>query len=187
MSGKDLKLNLGCGEHYLEGYVNCDLLPHVRADQHFDLNQPPYPFVDGTVDEILMDNVLEHLDDLLAVMGELHRILKPGGVLRAFVPYGKSDWAMQDPTHKHFFTEQTIRYFCSDWEYAFYGTFEFRLKHWRFISDNRRWRQRLRNLIPFRSVLRYFLFNMYDVIYFELEKPVGSAPARGSVPEGQPS
>lgn len=176
-----LKLNLGCGEKYLPGYVNCDLLSHVRADRHFDLNRVPYPFAAGCAAEILLDNVLEHLDDLLAVMGELHRLLAPGGRLRVWVPYGKSDWALQDPTHKHYFTEQSMNYFCEGWAYSYYVPFRFRLIEARLFADANNWRQRLRNLIPFRSVLRYFLFNLYDGIYFELEKPAGD-PASPAVP-----
>ena len=42
-----LKLNLGCGQKPLPGYMNCDVLPHIPADRHFDLNRPPYPFADG--------------------------------------------------------------------------------------------------------------------------------------------
>lgn len=175
-----LKLNLGCGENYRPDYVNCDVLPHVKADRYFDLNQFPYPFEDGCADEIWMDNVLEHLDDVVGVMGELHRLLRPGGRLRLLVPYAKSDWAYQDPTHKHFFTEQTMLYFCEGWRYSFYTTFRYRQVQVRFLNDNTNWRQRLRNLIPFRPVLRYFLFNLYDVISFELEKIPSPTNDRGA-------
>lgn len=171
-----LKLNLGCGEIYLPGYVNCDVLPHVRADKHFDLNVFPYPFEDDSADLIWMDNVLEHLDDLIRVMGELHRILRTGGRLKILVPYAKSDWALQDPTHKHFFTEQTMNYFCEGWRYSFYTSFRFRLVEARFLNDRSNWRQRLRNCIPFKGVLRYFLFNLFDNIQFELEKPAPAPP-----------
>lgn len=174
-----LKLNLGCGEKLLPGYVNCDVLPHVKADRHFDLNRFPYPFAADSVDEIWMDNVLEHLDDVPAVMGEAHRILRPGGRLRIQVPYAKSDWAFQDPTHKHFFTEQTMHYFCEGWPYSYYVPFRYRLIEARLFADANNFRQRLRNLIPFKSVLRYFLFNLYDGVYFELEKlpsPAGAVP-----------
>ena len=172
-----LKLNLGCGQKYLPGYVNCDVLPHVRADRYFDLNRFPYPFADGCADEIWMDNVLEHLDDVVVVMSELHRLLRPGGRLRLLVPYAKSDWAYQDPTHKHFFTEQSMNYFCDGWDYSYYVPFRFRLIEARLYADRDNFRKRLRCLIPFRSVLRYFLFNLYDGISFELEKLASATPA----------
>ncbi len=172
-----LKLNLGCGGKYLAGYVNCDVLPEVKADRHFDLTCVPYPFETDSVDEVWMDNVLEHLDDLLQVMGELHRILRPGGRLRVLVPYAKSDWALQDPTHKHFFTEQTMHYFCEGWPYNYYVPFRFRLITAKLYGNSDTFRQKLRNLIPFKSVLRYFLYNLYDGLYFELEKPAPAATA----------
>ncbi|MGD0539166.1 MAG: methyltransferase domain-containing protein [Verrucomicrobiota bacterium] len=178
-----LKLNLGCGQKYLPGYVNCDVLPQVKADRYFDLNRFPYPFESGCADEIWMDNVLEHLDDVVGVMGELHRLLRPGGRLRLLVPYAKSDWAYQDPTHKHFFTEQTMNYFCDGWNYSYYVPFRFRLIEARLYADRDNLRKRLRCLIPFRSVLRYFLFNLYDGISFELEK---LAPATSTTPAPVP-
>lgn len=173
-----MKLNLGCGEKLLAGYVNCDVLPHVKADRHFDLDTPPYPFTEASVGEILMDNVLEHLGDVHRVMGELHRILKPGGRLKILVPYGKSDWALQDVTHKHDFTEASLNYFTEGHPYAYYSTFRFRLIEVRLFVDGTSARHRLRNAIPLRRYLRTFLWNLYDGIYFELEKPAGT----GSVP-----
>ncbi len=165
-----MKINLGCGRKHLEGYVNCDVLPQLKADKHFDLNTFPYPFEAACADEIFMDNVLEHLDDIPRVMAELHRILRPGGRARILVPYGKTDWAMQDPTHKHFFTEASMNYFTEDHPYAFYSTVKFRIIENRLYGDNTNIMHKMRNLLPFKKYLRYFLFNIYDGIYFELEK-----------------
>lgn len=164
------KINLGCGRKYLEGYLNCDVLEQVKADKHFDLERFPYPLESDSADEILMDNVLEHLDDIPQVMGELHRILKPGGILKILVPYGKSDWALQDPTHKHYFTETSMNYFSEGHAYGYYADFKFKVLQTVLFTDNETIHHKLRNLIPCRSVLRFFLTNMYDGIYFELEK-----------------
>lgn len=166
-----VKLNLGCGTTYLPGYVNCDVLPHVRADRHFDLNTFPYPLETGCASEIFMDNVLEHLEDLPKVMTELHRLLQPGGVLKAIVPYAKADWAFQDPTHRHFFTETTLLYFTEGHPYAFYTECKFKARVARLVAHDTTWRHKLRNLIPGRSLLRFWFWNMYDVVYYELERP----------------
>src|SRR5437762_3255432 len=122
-----LKINLGCGLRYLADYVNCDVLTHLQADKYFDLNNPPYPFEPDSADEIYMDNVLEHLSDVVQVMEELHRILKVGGRLRILVPYGKTDWALQDPTHKHYFTENSLNYFVEGHSYGFYSQGKYKL------------------------------------------------------------
>ncbi len=165
-----VKLNLGCGRKYLEGYINCDFVPSIKADKYFDLEVFPYPIESNSADEVLLDNVLEHLNDVLRVMTELHRILKPGGVARIIVPYAKSDWAFQDPTHKHFFTEKSMDYFRPDFEFNFYSKCRFEVRKAELRYDSTTLRHKLRNAIPFRSVLRYFLYNLYDGVYFELVK-----------------
>jgi SAM-dependent methyltransferase len=178
-----MKINLGCGQKYLAGYINTDVLPRVKADRHFDLNLVPYPFESGSAEEIFMDNVLEHLDDIPKVMAELHRILKPGGRLRILVPYGKTDWAMQDPTHKHFFTENSLNYFVEGHPYNFYTDIRFKLHQAKLYCDHTNILHKLRNLLPFKKYLRYFFFNIYDGIYFELEK---TAPLTDQPPAGSP-
>ena len=165
-----IRINLGCGKQYLEGWINCDIVTDVKADKHFDFDVFPYPFEAGCADEIFMDNVLEHLKNLLASMAEFHRILKPGGVLKIRVPYAKSDWAFQDPTHRHFFTERSMDYYTEDFAFNFYVRFRFKLVKAELTAGNTTFRHHLRNLIPFRSVLRYFLFNLYDGVDFELVK-----------------
>ncbi len=44
------------------------------------------PFADERFDAIICSEVLEHVPDAAAAVGELHRVLKPGGVLCATVP-----------------------------------------------------------------------------------------------------
>lgn len=163
------KLNLGCGDQYLEGYINCDILLTVKTDKIIDLENRPYPFPDNFADEILMDNVLEHLTDVVKTMQELHRILKPGGKAIIIVPYSKSDRAAQDPTHIHQFTERSMDYFTENYEFSYYTTFKFKKIQAKLLSDTGSARFWLRNLIPFRPVLTHFLLNMYDNIHFELE------------------
>lgn len=165
------KINLGCGQKYLDGWVNCDVVRSVKADKYFDLETFPYPLKSDSAEEILMDNVLEHLSDIPATMGELFRICAPGGIITIKVPYGKSDWALQDPTHKHYLTERSMDYFTAGHAYNFYSDIQFELVEARLVADSDTMRHKLRNLIPFRSVLRYFLFNLYDGIHFKLRKP----------------
>jgi len=107
-------LDLGCGNRKMKGAVGIDINPDTEADVIHDLNQYPYPFEDSTFDEIYADNVIEHLDNVLKVMEELHRISKPGGNIIIKVPYFRSKYASIDPTHRHFFTVESFSYFDPD-------------------------------------------------------------------------
>lgn len=106
-----VKLNLGCGKDIRPGWINVDKIELDGVDIVHDLDMFPYPFDDNSVDYILMNHTLEHLDDVVRVMEECHRILKPNGRLEIVVPYYKHTGAFADPTHRHFFTEHSMDYF----------------------------------------------------------------------------
>ena len=93
------KLNLGCGEQKKPGYVNIDWQQAVHPDVLHDLNHLPYPFADATFDAIEAFHVIEHLDRPFAVMKELHRILKPGGLLEIRVPHFSRGFTHAEHTH----------------------------------------------------------------------------------------
>lgn len=81
-----LKLNVGCGDVYLKGWVNIDNLSE-KADLKHDMKDP-LPYADGTVDFIYNEHFIEHMSvsEGLAVLREFHRVLKKGGVLRIATP-----------------------------------------------------------------------------------------------------
>jgi len=105
------KLNLGCGKDVKEGYLNADLTKFKGIDCIFDFNVFPYPFHDNEFDEIYSSDVLEHLDDVILVMKELHRITKSGGMIRILVPYYNCYGAYNDLTHKHYFSHKSFEPF----------------------------------------------------------------------------
>jgi len=105
------KLNLGCGNQLLPGFVNLDIRKGHGIEVVHNLERYPYPFKDNEFDFILASHVLEHLDDTVGVMAELHRILKPGGRLVIRFPYYQHPNAWLDPTHKKCLTEETFRFF----------------------------------------------------------------------------
>ena len=118
-------LDLGCGNRKRLGATGVDTNPRSAADIFHDLNVFPYPFADSSFDEIFLDNVLEHLDDVIAVVEEIHRIAAPNGMVHVIVPYFRSRWAFIDPTHRHFFTVDSFSYFdpehviCQRYSYTF--------------------------------------------------------------------
>lgn len=103
-------LNLGCGEDYIEDAVNVDYFAK-RVDVRHDLNTFPYPFRDNQFDEIRCMNIIEHLNDVIEVVEELHRIGKDGCKLTMRVPHFRSACLYEDLTHKHGFAWRSFDIF----------------------------------------------------------------------------
>lgn len=165
-----IKLNLGCGNKKISSFIGVDHIKIAAADVNHDLNVTPYPFVFNSVDEIIADNILEHLNDIIAVMEEIHRICRNGAIIKISLPYYKSSGAFSDPTHKHFFTENSFQYFTPEHEYHFYTKAKFKILKIELLAKNfGDRRHKLRNLLPFKKFFNFWLFNIYDEIYFELE------------------
>jgi SAM-dependent methyltransferase len=60
------------------------------------------PFGDATFDRVVTSEVLEHIQDDVAAIAELHRVLRPGGTLAATVPSWlpeKINWMLSDEYH----------------------------------------------------------------------------------------
>ncbi len=132
-----IQLNLGSGIKPLEGYCNLDKF--YDCDLQHDLNNYPYPFLDNSVKKIIAENILEHLDDLPKTLKEIHRICLVGADIYIEVPYYKSYNSYQDPTHKQYFTWNTIDYFCDTYQTGdFPCLFEVKEKwlQWRY---SRKW------------------------------------------------
>ena len=166
-----MKLNLGCGEKKIDGFINVDKIKTSAVDMVHDLDVFPYPFPDNSVDEVVMDNVLEHLENTIAVMEEIYRLAAPRAMIKINVPYFKSNSAFTDPTHKHFFTETSFKYFDARNPLHFYTKANFKVLEIKLIS-HRKYKDGkhfFRNLLPGKKILNYFLFNIYDEISFKLE------------------
>ena len=107
-------LDLGCGKKKRPGAIGVDYSDRHNADVIHDLNEIPYPFESESIDQVYLDNVLEHLNDPMRVMEEVHRITKLGGNVKVIVPYFRSAWAFIDPTHKTFYTVDSFAYYDPD-------------------------------------------------------------------------
>lgn len=118
-----MKLNLGSGYSYIEGYVNVDNLSEcsgAKIDKNVDMDKYPWPFKSNVAEEILMNHVLEHLKEPDKALHEVNRILKPGGIFKLNVPHysrsygvhvhekGFSIWSILTDT-KDFFEPVSIK------------------------------------------------------------------------------
>ena len=79
-----MKLNIGCGDLLLPGYLNCDM--YVDCDLQFDARK--VPFEDNSIEEIASYHLIEHFDfkEAFDVLSEWYRVLIPGGRLYIETP-----------------------------------------------------------------------------------------------------
>jgi len=59
------------------------------------------PYDDGTFDLVTAFDVVEHMDDDLAGLSEMRRVLRPGGRVLLFVPTFMFLWGVQDEVSNH--------------------------------------------------------------------------------------
>ena len=74
--------------------VTADL--HAPANLRLDISDMDLP--DGSFDLILCSHVLEHVPNDRDAMGELHRVLTPGGLALVLVPYRPEVTTYEDPS-----------------------------------------------------------------------------------------
>lgn len=99
-SNVPMRLHLGCGRNILPGYINLDKQNYPGVDTCSDITSGiPYP--DNWFDYIVSQDLLEHIhpEKKVFVINEIHRILKPGGIMEHNVPNAGSMNDFGSPTH----------------------------------------------------------------------------------------
>ena len=81
------RLNWGCGEHPVPGWINSDVKELPGIDITCDIRNG-LPLEDDSLDYAVSIHALPEVPygDLGGVLAELRRVLKPGGVLRLALP-----------------------------------------------------------------------------------------------------
>ncbi|MFY9778989.1 MAG: class I SAM-dependent methyltransferase [Candidatus Baltobacteraceae bacterium] len=97
-------LDLGCGARPYERlgrgvgrWIGFDVEGNPVADVHGKAES--LPFEAGSIDTVLCSQVLEHVSDPRAVLGECSRVLKEGGMLVISAP---QYWEMHEKPHDFF-------------------------------------------------------------------------------------
>ncbi len=121
-------LDVGCGQNKLAGAIGIDRAALPGVDVVHDLNSFPYPFEANSFDEIRLIHVIEHLDSILRVMEEIHRLVRPGGRVTIITPHYTDFQSWNDPTHKWHLTTFSFRYFEPEWESSYYSTARFKIE-----------------------------------------------------------
>lgn len=140
-------LDIGCGQVPRNPYGRDELFGVDLAPPHGDarfrqanLSLDRVPFPDDHFDSVSAYDFLEHVPRVLPtadgrstrapfveLMDEIHRVLRPNGLLYALTPVYPHASVFQDPTHVNFLTRDTHHYFTQPQllarTYGFRGTF----------------------------------------------------------------
>lgn len=170
-------LSLGCGRVKRDfpeadratSIVGVDNDPHSDADIMHDLNQFPYPLEANSFDLIILQDVLEHLEDVPRVLQEVHRVGRSGATIRIRTPHYSSYYAFNDPTHRHYFGALFLNGFDVISPNPVYGGALFQIKS-RKILFPRVWRMTgvaaMANTFPLRwEQLFAFVFRAENMLF----------------------
>lgn len=85
-----MRLNVGCGPHYADGWHNVDAISgeyDTHPDQVVAIGEP-LPFPDQSCERIYLGHLLEHIgwERLAAFLADCRRLLPPEGELLAIGP-----------------------------------------------------------------------------------------------------
>ncbi len=158
-----MKLNIGCGYDYKEGYVNIDNTEEIKTDLCMNPDEERLPYKKNSVEEIYCRHTYEHFENPLFVLEEFYRVVKKGGKIIIITPFG---FNLSDTLfHKtNGFHHKTFRQFYGD-ERPYFSRVRLKGLDVRGIPRGK-WK-----ILPER-ILRYFsqyIQGVYEEIYFELE------------------
>ena len=126
------KLNIGCGDQKMPGYINVDISAKCKPDAIWDATSKEIPRKLMNADYIRCDNICEHLEpqQFIDLMNNFREMLNEGGRLWLRVPglnvsplvdekdlfkrfntlLKQLDGVFTDPTHRNQFTNETLLY-----------------------------------------------------------------------------
>lgn len=119
------QLNLGCGRDKRPDCLNVDFNPAVEPDLVWNLDRRPFPLARSGFDTIYVKDVVEHVEDLMGFMEEVHELLAPGGTVVITTPHFSCANAFTDPTHRRQLGYFSFDYFTDGSAWSFYSSFRF--------------------------------------------------------------
>jgi len=166
-----MKLNLGCGKVKIEGYINCDISKEVGPDKVVNLEHP-LPWKDNSIEEIIANNVLEHIQKIIPLLNEMYRVCKDKARIKIFVPHYASRSAWSDLTHIQPFSWSSFEYvnnksgYLSNMEGHEYGKIRFNIKK-KFVFG------RLYNFLKIFPFLANKFSSIYETFFVYIFAPIG--------------
>ncbi|MBS3076663.1 methyltransferase domain-containing protein [Candidatus Pacearchaeota archaeon] len=122
------KLNIGCGQKKLDGFINIDKNSEFNPDICMDASQiSNYKrFGENTISEIRSEHFLEHTENPEEIMKEWHRILSTGGILKIKLPHFSRGFT--NPDHKRGFDLSWPLHFKKENSYSTYAGVEYEVE-----------------------------------------------------------
>lgn len=113
--GRARKLEIGCGvkKPWRQDFIGLDRFALDGVDVICDLDCGHLPFSDNAFDLVYASHSLEHVRDLLHIVGEIWRVCRPGAQLCILAPYYSTLTNLANPYHHQVFNEHTPRFWTS--------------------------------------------------------------------------
>jgi hypothetical protein len=185
------KLHLGCGFDLWPDAVNVDSMPvgqlpedkrdysYVAAD--IDGYQWAFDLPNGHFDELHAYHLIEHLENPLMFMQRCHRLATADATMVVRIPYGSSDDAWEDPTHRR-------PYFMYSWapfsqgyywrsNYGYKG--DWQLTHMNLVVTDPYWCEKLDGMDTegcVRAIRTYTNVVAEMIVNLRAVKPIRSYP-----------
>lgn len=95
------KLHIGCGDNYLDGWLNTDGFQRSPKAVYMDATAA-FPLQENAWDYVFSEHMIEHIHliDAYTMLEEAFRCLKPGGIIRIATPDLDNLVKLLDPLNK---------------------------------------------------------------------------------------
>jgi SAM-dependent methyltransferase len=156
------------------------------VDVRHDFLRFPYPFPDASFDEVYTHHVMEHVppklvdgdrDAFYAMMDEIHRVLRPGGVFTAVTPFAGSMSDHCHVAHYRHFVPETWQRFCRGYAHSResegYSDRLFTMKDWKITK----WEPRFPYSWPVGKYRRHPMLHLFVRVPWLVRHGVFGRPA----------
>ena len=109
-----MTLDLGCGQNKRPGAIGIDHSRDTAADVIGNIDRGSLPFRDNSFDKVWVVHVIEHVENVVSTIEELHRLTRAGGVIVIETPHYTDFSSFCDPTHRWHLNTFSFRYFTDD-------------------------------------------------------------------------
>lgn len=119
-------LDIGCGRKKYPGAIGIDMSPAGQADVLCDWTKT-LPFRDNTFEQVRMIHIIEEVDDIFRMLGEAHRVARPGARVVIVTPHYTDHASYCSPAHRWHLSSFSF-WFLSDQpkEYDYYAPAQYR-------------------------------------------------------------